>query len=155
MEEVKQDHFYKGLSPEYWQMLTHKVNGENPVAYSELLLTGQKLERWAESRDPLLPKTPITRSLNITHPHLQGNLFPSRRLKGNHTFTAQSVAIEDHETEEDSGPKPNGEKRAESSAEEDMVMTGRVTDVDPLLGFVMQFTNVVECASGVAAQITW
>ena len=31
MEEVKQDCFYKGLSPEYQQMLTHKVNGKNPV----------------------------------------------------------------------------------------------------------------------------
>ena len=58
VEEVKQDHFYKGLSPEYQQILAHKVNGENPVTYSELLLTAQKWERHVETRDPLLPKNP-------------------------------------------------------------------------------------------------
>ena len=56
----------KGLSPEYGQMLAHKVIGENPVTYSELLLAAWKLERWAEARDPLLPKTPTTGSSNIT-----------------------------------------------------------------------------------------
>ena len=88
VEEVKQDHFYKVLSPEYRQMLAHKVNGENPVTYSELLITAQKLERWVEAKEPLLPQTPTTRSLNVTHSHSQGNLFPSRKLKGNCTFTA-------------------------------------------------------------------
>ena len=52
VEEVKQDHFYEGLSPEYWQMLAHKGDGENPVTYSELLHATQKLERQAEARDP-------------------------------------------------------------------------------------------------------
>ena len=61
VEKVKQDCFYKDLSPEYQQILAHKVNGENPVIYSKLLLTAQKLERWVEVRDPLLPKTPTTR----------------------------------------------------------------------------------------------
>ena len=56
VEEVKQDCFYKGLSPEHQQMLAHMVDGENPVTYSELLLAAQKLERWAEARDPLCPK---------------------------------------------------------------------------------------------------
>ena len=32
--------------------------------------------------------------------------------------------VEDHETEEDSGPKPNGDKKAKPSAEEDMGMLG-------------------------------
>ena len=81
VEEVKWDHFYEGLSPEYCQMLAHKVNDENPVTYSKLLLAAQKLERLAEVRDPLLLKIPTTRSLNVTHSHLQGNLFPSRKLK--------------------------------------------------------------------------
>ena len=45
VEEVKQDHFYEGLSSEYLQMLAQKVDGENPVTYSKLLLTAQKLER--------------------------------------------------------------------------------------------------------------
>ena len=56
MEEVKWDHFCEGLSPEYQQMLAQKVDGKNPVTYSELLLAAWKLERWVEARDPLLPK---------------------------------------------------------------------------------------------------
>ena len=59
-----------------------------------------------EARYPQLPKTTTTGNLNVTHSHSQGNLFPSRRLKGSHTFTAQSIAVEDCETEEDSGPTP-------------------------------------------------
>ena len=69
-------------------MLAHKVDGENPVTFSELFLTAQTLERWVEARDSLLPKTSTTGSSNITCSHLQGNLFPSRNMKGNHTFTA-------------------------------------------------------------------
>ena len=88
VEEVKQNHFYEGLSPGYLQLLAHKVNGENPVTYTELLLAAKKLERWMEARDPLVLKTTTTWSLNVTHSHSQGNLFPSRKLKGNHAFTS-------------------------------------------------------------------
>ena len=80
-------------------MLAHKVDGENPVTYSKLILAAWKLERWAEARDPLLPKTTTNRGSNLTHFYSQGNFFPSRKLKGIHTFTAQSAALEDHETE--------------------------------------------------------
>ena len=52
--------------------------------------------------------------------------------------------VEDHETEEDSGPKPSGEKEAESSAEEDMRMSGKVGSADQLLGYIVWFTNAVE-----------
>ena len=38
MEEMKYDCFYEGLNPEYQHMLAHKVDGENPVGYSNLLL---------------------------------------------------------------------------------------------------------------------
>ena len=133
VEEVKRNHFCEGLRPEYWCMLAHKVSGENPVTYSKFLPAAWKLERWAEARDTLFPKTAAAGSLNITHCHSQGNLFPSRKLKGNHTFTAWSAAVEDHETEEDSGPKPKGEKEDESSAEEDAGITGEVGEVDPSL----------------------
>ena len=114
-------------------MLAYNINGENPVSYSELLLAAWKLERWVEARDPLLPKTPTAGSSTITHSHSWGNLFPSRKLKGSHTFTAQPAAVEDHEIEEDSGPKHNGDKEAESSAEE-----------DTLLSYIMWFTNAVK-----------
>ena len=108
VEEVKWDHFYEGLSPKYQWMLAYKVNGENPVTYCELLIAAQKLERWVEARDPLLPKTSTTGGSNVTHFHSQGNLFPSRKLKGSCTFTAQSAVVEDYGGEEDTGLKPNG-----------------------------------------------
>ena len=95
MEKVKQDYLYKDLNPEYQQMLAHKVDGENPVTYSELLLAAWKQERWAEVRDPLFPKTTTAGSSNVTHSRSQGNLFPSRKLKGNCTFTASSTTVED------------------------------------------------------------
>ena len=144
VEEMKWDNFYKGLSPEYWWMLAHKVDGENPVTYSKLLLAALKLERQVEARDPLPLRTPTTGSSNVTLSNSEGNLFPSRKLKGNHTFTASSAAVEDRETEEDLVPKPNGENEAKSSAKEDVGTTGEVSNVDPLLGFTEQFANAVE-----------
>ena len=69
-------------------MLANKVDDENPVVYSELLLAAQKLERQMEARDLLYPKTTTTGGSNVTHSHLQGNLFPSQKLKGSCTFTA-------------------------------------------------------------------
>ena len=38
IEEVKDDSFYEGLNPEYSWMVAHKVDGENPAGYSDLLL---------------------------------------------------------------------------------------------------------------------
>ena len=97
-----------------------------------------------EARDPLLPKTTTAGNLNVAHSHSQGNLFPSRNLKGNHTFTAQSAVVENHEMEKDSGPKPNREKDTESSAEEDVGTLDKVGDADQLLGYIMQYANAVE-----------
>ena len=45
VQEVKWDCFYEGLSHEFQEVLAHKVNGENPVTYSKLLLAAQNLER--------------------------------------------------------------------------------------------------------------
>ena len=99
----------------------------SPIPNCSLLPKSWK--NWAEARDHLLLKTTTAGSLNITHSHSQGNLFPFRKLKSSHTFTAQSAAVEDHETEEDSGQKPEGEKEAKSSAEEDAGMRGEVGNV--------------------------
>ena len=44
--------------------------------------------------------------------------------------------VEDHDTEEDSGPKPDGKEEAESSPEEDVGMIGEVGNVDPSLGYI-------------------
>ena len=49
VEEVKQDHFYKGLRSEYWWMLAHKVDGENPVTHSKFPTTNQIMNVIKES----------------------------------------------------------------------------------------------------------
>ena len=79
-------------------------------------------------------------------------------MKGSCTFTAQSAVVEDHETEEDSGSKPNGEKEAEPSAEEDMEVSGKVGGTDQSLGYIsgspMLWSYIrkrTTVASGVAA----
>ena len=74
VEEMKRDHFDKSLSPRYQWMLAHKVDGEHPAGYSKLLLAAQKLERWAEARDPLLPKTTSMGGSNVTHSQTSRNL---------------------------------------------------------------------------------
>ena len=48
------------------------------ASYCDLLLAAQKLERQAEARDLLLPKTTTTGGSNVTQPQTSGNLFPSR-----------------------------------------------------------------------------
>ena len=120
MEEMKQDHFYEGLSPKYRQMLAHKVYGKSSAGYSDLLLAVQKLERSMEARDPLPPKTAVTSGLNVTHSQTSGSLFPSCKLKGNHTFTTWAVTIGSNEVEEDSSVKQGGDGETESSAEEEV-----------------------------------
>ena len=90
-------------------MLAHKIDGEHPTRYSDLLLAAWKLDRPAEARDHVLPKATTTGGSNITHSHIPGNLFPSWKLKGSHTFTAKSTTVESNKAEEDSGLKPEGE----------------------------------------------
>ena len=90
-------------------MLAHKVDGENPASYSYLLLAAWKLKRWAEDWNPLPPKTATTSGLNVMHSQLTGNLFPSDKLKGNHTFTAWAMTIGNDEAGKDPAVKPDGE----------------------------------------------
>ena len=92
-------------------ILAHKVDGEHPTRYSNLLLAAQKLERWAKARDPLLPKTTPTGGSNVTHSQTSGNLFPSEKLKGSHTFTAQSAMVESKGVAEDLGTRQRRQKR--------------------------------------------
>ena len=70
--------------------------------------------RWAEARDPLLPKTTKTGVSNVNWSQTSGNLFSSRKLKGHHTFTTQSAIVESTEAEEDLSVKPEREEEAES-----------------------------------------
>ena len=75
VEEMKKDHFYKGLNPKYQHIFAHKVNGKHLASYSNLLLAAWKLERWAEARDPLLLKTTMTGGSNVTQPHRHWGIF--------------------------------------------------------------------------------
>ena len=69
------------LIPNIRQMLAHKVDGEHPASYSDLLLATWKLERWAEARDPLSPKMAATNGSDMMHSQMPGNLFPSHKPK--------------------------------------------------------------------------
>ena len=87
---MKHDYFFEDLNPECQKMLAHKVDGEHPAGYPDLLLAAQKLEGQAETRDPLPLKTAATSGLNMTCIQMLGNIFPSHKLKGNCTFTTQA-----------------------------------------------------------------
>ena len=66
------------------------------------------------SQRSLAPKNMTTGGSNVTQSQTSGNLFPSRKLKGNCTFTAQSTVVESTEAEEDLSVKPEGEEESES-----------------------------------------
>ena len=125
-------------------MLAHKVDGKHPTIYFDLLLAAQKLQRWAEARDPLLPKTTTTGGPNVTWPQTSGNLFPSRKLKGNHTFMSGSAIVKSIGTEGDSSVKPEGEEEAESSDGEDPETLSGIDGADQLIGYIIHFANAVK-----------
>ena len=87
VEEMKQDCFYEGLTPEYQWMLANKVDGDHPASYSDLLLAAPKLERGAEARDLLLSETTATGGSYVMYSQTPGNLFRSQKLRDNCTFT--------------------------------------------------------------------
>ena len=87
-------------------MLAHKVDGEHPASYSDLLLAAQKLDRQSKARDPLFPKNHPAGEVNITDSQTPVSLFPSQKLKGNQTFTTQSATVESDKAREDSDAKP-------------------------------------------------
>ena len=137
-------HFYEGLYPKYWQMLAHKVDGGHPASYSDLLLATQKLERWAEARDLLPPKTVATSGSNITPAQTPGNLFPSHKLKGNSTFATQAVTVRKDKAEEDPGKKPEGEGETEPSADKDVEVLGGIGEIDQSVKYIVCFAKVVK-----------
>ena len=122
-------------------MLAHKVDGEHPAGYSNLLLAAQMMERWIEARNPLLPKATTTRGSNITCSQTPGNLFPSWKWKGSHTFTTQSTTVESNNIEKDSGVNPEGKEEVESSAGEDAETSSGVGGADQSVGYIVHFAN--------------
>ena len=81
---------------------------------------------------------------NITQPQTSGNLFPSRKLKGNHTFTAQSTIVESIGAEEDMSVKPEGEEEAESSHGEDPETWSGIGGTDQPVPYIVCFANTVK-----------
>ena len=126
-------------------MLAHKVDGKHPASYSNLLLAAQKLERQAEARDPLLLKNTTTGGSNAIQPQALGNLFPSRKLKGNHTFTVQSTIVGGkHWNEEDLSVKLEGKEEAGSSEGEDQETPNGIGGTNQLISYIVHFANAVE-----------
>ena len=74
---MKQDHFHEGLNPEYRQMLAHKVDGQIPAGYSDLLLAmrswkeGQRLETHCPQRHlwPVCQMWHVLRPQGTVTPH--------------------------------------------------------------------------------------
>ena len=122
-------------------MLGHKVDGEHPTWYSDLILAAQKLERWAETRDPLLLKATPMGGLNVTHSQTSENLVPSHKLKGSHTFTARSATVENNGVAEDSGMKA---EEVKSSDGEDPETLAGIKGADQSLGYIVCFANAAK-----------
>ena len=60
-----------------------------PLATPTCSLQPRSWKDGQKARDPLLLKTITIGGSNVTQPQASGNLFPCRKLKGNHTFMAQ------------------------------------------------------------------
>ena len=111
VEEMKHDHFYEGLNPEYQWMLAHNVDSENPAVYSDLLAAWRQ-ERRAEARDPLPPKTAVTSGLNVWYIlRPQGIYSPHTSWRVTNTFTAWLVAVAYAKGEAESGTRQKGRRR--------------------------------------------
>ena len=125
-------------------MLAHKVDGENPAGFSNLLLATQKLERRAEARDLLTLKTAVISGLNAICSQTPGNIFPSKKLKGNHTFTTWAVTIESVKGEADSGEKQDKEGEMKLSADKEVKVSARREETDKPMEYIVCFPKVVE-----------
>ena len=124
-------------------MLAHKVDAEQPARYSNLLSAAQKLERQTEARDPLPPKTAVTSGPHVTHSQTTGNLFPSHKLKGNHTFTAQAATLGNGKVGKDSGAKAEGGEETELSDGKEVEATSRAGETDQSIEYIIHFTKVL------------
>ena len=133
-----------GLKPKYQCMLAHKVDGENPAGYSNLLLATQKLERRAGARDPLSPKTAVTSWSNVICSKTPGNLFPSWKLKGNHTFITQAATVGNAKGKADSGVKQEGEGETKPLADKEVKVLGGAEGTDQPMENSIHFAKVVK-----------
>ena len=75
---------------------------------------------------------------------MSGNLFPSYKLKGNCTFTAQATTTGNDAAEEDPGVEQEGEEETEPSADEEVGALGEVEEADQSIKYITHFAKVVE-----------
>ena len=68
-------------------------------------------------------------------------MFPSKKLKGSHTFTTQSATVESNGVAQDLGMKA---EKTESSDEEDPENLSGIGGTDQSVGYIICFANVVE-----------
>ena len=85
----------------------------------------------------------MTGGSNVTQPQALGNLFPSRKLKGNCTIVAQSIIVESIGIKGDMTVGPEGAGEVESS-EEDLQNPSEIGGADQPLSYVIQFANAVK-----------
>ena len=124
--------------------MAHKVDGKHLASYPDLLLATQKLERWAEARDPLTSKTAATNRSTVMHSQMLGNLFPPQKLKGNHTFAAQAVTIGNDVAEEDLDVEQEGKEEMEPSTDQEVEALGKVMEADQFIKYITHFAKLVE-----------
>ena len=86
----------------------------------------------------------MTSVVNVTLSRTSGNLFPSCKLKGNHTFTAQAETIVSNEAEENSSVKKEGDGETESSADEEAETSGGVGGMDQPMKYIIHFAKAVK-----------
>ena len=139
MEEIKHDCLYEDLNPKYWQVLVHKVDGENWPA-PNCMKTGKKGRAQGHSS----PKDSCNQWIECNTFSDQGNLFPLYKLKDNHTFSSQVVTIGNAEGKADSDKKQEGEGEMEPSVAKEFEVSGGVEGTDQPKEFIICFAKVVK-----------
>ena len=124
MEEMKGDHFYEGLNPKYWQILAHKVDGENPAGYFDLLLATQKTGRKSRNQRPSAPKDNCKQWIECYTFSDPRQLIPLMQVEGQPYFHHLSFNHWNAKGEVYSSMKQEGEEEMEPLADEEVKASG-------------------------------
>ena len=80
----------------------------------------------------------------MIHSQTPWNLFPSHKLKGNHTFNTQAVTVGNVEGEADSSAKQEGYGETEPLADEEVKLSDKAEGIDQPMEHIICFAKVVE-----------
>ena len=75
---------------------------------------------------------------------MTGNLFPSHKLKGNHTFAGQAMTVGNDEARKVPAVNPNRERETESSTGEEIETSSRAGETDQSIEHIIHFTKVIK-----------